>query len=132
MHPTHPADRLSSCGVQKPGGVLALASPVAGRHTTAQALLLSSRRERPSAVIKHPQLLHGPVPGTAELADHRRRQLTATIAAVVALVVGLAVGLYARPIRPQFSNCCGTTLGCVTCSTRQEVSDGSSRPIQKA
>lgn len=50
MHPTHPADRPPACSVQETGGVLALASPVADRHTTAQAFALSSRPVTPSAV----------------------------------------------------------------------------------
>lgn len=49
--------------------------------------------------------------------------MTGAIAVVVALIVGLAVGLLARTTRPQFSQCCGTTLGCVTCSTRREVGE---------
>ncbi len=50
MHQTHPAHRPSSCVVQERGGVSALASPVADRHTTAQTFSLSSRQQNPSAV----------------------------------------------------------------------------------
>ena len=77
MHQTHSANCLSSCVVQKRGGVSALASSVTDRHTTAQSFSLSSRRQTP-ATVTTPEavstargLLDCPVPGT--VVDDGRR-----------------------------------------------------------
>ena len=47
--------------------------------------------------------------------------LFAIVAAVVGLVIGVLAGLLLKPARLQFSSCCGTTLGCMTCVNTQEV-----------
>lgn len=54
-----------------------------------------------------------------------------TVAAVAGLALGLLTGLWAKPARQQFSTCCGTTLGCVTCAHR-EGNGASPRPDRQA
>ncbi|MFI6071106.1 hypothetical protein ACIA5C_05860 [Actinoplanes sp. NPDC051343] len=41
--------------------------------------------------------------------------MLATVGVIAGLVLGVVAGLLAKPERPRFSSCCGTTLGCVTC-----------------
>jgi hypothetical protein len=41
--------------------------------------------------------------------------MLATAAVIAGLTLGLVAGLLAKPDRPQFSPCCGTTLGCTSC-----------------
>lgn len=41
--------------------------------------------------------------------------MLATAAVIAGLTLGLVAGLLAKPDRPRFSPCCGTTLGCTTC-----------------
>jgi hypothetical protein len=53
--------------------------------------------------------------------------MLATVGALAGLVLGAVAGLLAKPDRPRFSSCCGTTLGCTSCGTGGEAARAGTR-----
>jgi hypothetical protein len=49
------------------------------------------------------------------------------VAAMAGLTAGVIAGLLAKPARPCYSPCCGTTLGCTSCGNGGEVARAAGR-----